>query len=70
MKINLKSDKGQSLLMYMVYMIVFFLITGVVVYTAVDSGLFLGNTKDTVEYVDQRNVVTENNVVPNTNNVK
>lgn len=69
MKINLKSDKGQTLIMYMIYMIVFFLITGIVVYTAVDSGLFLGETKDTVEYVDERNVVTEN-VVPDTNNAK
>lgn len=50
----MKSQKGSSIIRFVIIMIPVILITGVVLFVAVDSGVFLSGTKDTVEFVENQ----------------
>ncbi len=59
----MKSQKGSSIIRFVIIMIPVILIAGVVIFVAVDSGVFLSNTKDTVEFVENGNLSTNEIVV-------
>lgn len=59
----MKSQRGSSIIRFLIIMIPVILITGVVIYVAVDSGVFLGDTKDTVEFVENGNLSSNEIIV-------
>lgn len=59
----MKSQKGSSLIRFVIVMIPAILVAGVVIFVAVDSGVFLSSTKDTVEFVENQNLTTNQIVV-------
>lgn len=59
----MKSQKGSSIIRFVIIMIPVILITGVVIFVAVDSGVFLSNTKDTVEFVENQNLSTNEIII-------
>lgn len=60
----MKSQKGSSIIRFVIIMIPVILIAGVVISVAVDSGVFLSNTKDTVEFVENGNL-SANEIIVN-----
>ena len=60
----MKSQKGSSIIRFVIIMIPVILIAGVVIFVAVDSGVFLSNTKDTVEFVENENL-SANEIIVN-----
>ena len=60
----MKSQKGASIIRFVIIMIPVILIAGVVIFVAVDSGVFLSNTKDTVEFVENGNL-SANEIIVN-----
>ena len=60
---KMKSQNGSSIIRFVIIMIPVILIAGVVIFVAVDSGVFLSNTKDTVEFVENGNLSTNEIVV-------
>ena len=60
----MKSQKGSSIIRFVIIMIPVILIAGVVIFVAVDSGVFLNNTKDTVEFVENGNL-SANEIIVN-----
>ncbi|HIT71056.1 MAG TPA: hypothetical protein IAD08_03975 [Candidatus Scatovivens faecipullorum] len=60
----MKSQKGSSIIRFVIIMIPVILIAGVVIFVAVDSGVFLSNTKDTVEFVENGNL-SANEIIVN-----
>ena len=61
---KMKSQKGSSIIRFVIIMIPVILIAGVVIFVAVDSGVFLSNTKDTVEFVENGNL-SANEIIVN-----
>ena len=60
----MKSQKSSSIIRFVIIMIPVILIAGVVIFVAVDSGVFLSNTKDTVEFVENGNL-SANEIIVN-----
>ena len=60
----MKSQKGSSIIRFVIIMIPVILIAGVVIFVAVDSGVFLSNTKDTVAFVENGNL-SANEIIVN-----
>lgn len=60
----MKSQKGSSIIRFVIIMIPVILIAGVVIFVAVDSGVFFSNTKDTVEFVENGNL-SANEIIVN-----
>lgn len=60
---NFKSQKGKTLIGFVIMMIPLLLITGVIIFVAVDSGVFLSGTKNTVEYVENQNLSTNEIII-------
>lgn len=63
-EMKMKSQKGSSIIRFVIIMIPVILIAGVVIFVAVDSGVFLSNTKDTVEFVENGNL-SANEIIVN-----
>lgn len=59
----MKSQKGSSMIRFLIVMIPVILIAGVVIFVAVDSGVFLSETKDTVEFVENQNLSTNEIII-------
>ena len=60
----MKWEKGSSIIRFVIIMIPVIVIAGVVIFVAVDSGVFLSNTKDTVEFVENGNL-SANEIIVN-----